>query len=288
MKSNTLIASLAALCIATAAVFGGCSKKNSPQPSKTDTIYAPQPDTTVNLTKGLLLYLPFSDNIADSSGNANPTQAVGGNVLTYDAHGYPNSAFGATGNGQEVVVSNNGSIKFDTAFALSFGLMVNTSNVQQAYLSLVDPATGYGPSILVGTTFYPGVPFLVDGINDITSGCSVYGSVNNVNIADTTNFAPIPGSWYNVVLVYHKGSSFTYVNGSLVGTRIGTGTEAQLCAASKFIVGGWWNGNELSFNGKLDNIRLYNRVLTPHEIAALASNYQVTSNSVKATPITAH
>jgi hypothetical protein len=32
-------------------------------------------------------------------------------------------------------------------------------------------------------------------------------------------------------------------------------------------------------NGKLDNVRLYNRVLTPHEIAALSSNYQVTSNS---------
>jgi hypothetical protein len=49
-------------------------------------------------------------------------------------------------------------------------------------------------------------------------------------------------------------------------------------------VGAWWVGDLESMNGKLDNIRLYNRVLTPHEIATLSSNYQVTSNSIKATP----
>src|ERR1700753_4486027 len=99
----------------------GCTKGTTPIPPPIhDTIYAPKPDTAVNLTKGLLLYLPFSGNIADSSGNGNPTTAVG-NVLGYDAHGYANSAFNATGAGERIYVTNNGSIKFDTAWTLSTG-----------------------------------------------------------------------------------------------------------------------------------------------------------------------
>src|SRR5579872_3504588 len=81
--------------------YYSCAKNSNLQP----------PDTTVNLTKGLLLYLPFSGSIADSSGNNNPTQAVG-SVLTYDTHGYANNAFGGTGNGERIYVTNNGSISF--------------------------------------------------------------------------------------------------------------------------------------------------------------------------------
>src|ERR1700722_3056912 len=51
--------------------------------TQTDTLYATKPDSTVNLTQGLLVYLNFSGNIMDSSGNNNLTTAVG-NVLTYD------------------------------------------------------------------------------------------------------------------------------------------------------------------------------------------------------------
>jgi hypothetical protein len=250
MKSKLLITITLGLFCGVFATFIGCTKNNPNPPindtvtvtkhdTTTDTLYAPKPDPTVNLTKGLLLYLPFSGNIADSSGNNNPTTATA-NVLTYDAHGYANSAFGATGNGEKVYVTNNGSIKFDTAFSLSFGFMVNVSGADQGYISMVDPVTGYGPTFLIGTTF-AGIPFLDDGVNDITSGCSVYGSISNINVADTTSFAPVAGSWYNAILIYHKGTIQTYINGTLIGTRIGTGTEAQLCPASQIVVGAWWN-----------------------------------------------
>lgn len=119
-------------------------------------------------------------------------------------------------------------------------------------------------------------------------GCSSYGAVNNVNVSDTTYWLPNPGSWYKAVVIYHKGTVSTYINGTLVSTKVGQGTEAELCPNSQVIVGDWWNGGSQPLNGKLDNIRLYNRVLTPHEIATLSTNFQVTSNSVKATPHTAH
>ncbi|HVV05477.1 MAG TPA: hypothetical protein VHC96_14700, partial [Puia sp.] len=44
--------------------FFGC-RKTTPEP--------PPPTDSVNLKSGLLLYLPFNGDFADSSGNNNPT-----------------------------------------------------------------------------------------------------------------------------------------------------------------------------------------------------------------------
>lgn len=269
--------SLSVAGIVAVALLGsiGCSKN---QDTVHDTIYATKPDTTVNLTKGLLVYLPFSGNIADSSGNNNPTRAVG-TVLTYDAHGYANSAFGATGNGERIYVTNNGSIKFDTAFSVSFGFTVNDSR-RSTFACFVNPANAYAPTFNIGITV-PNLPNFGFGTTDISVGCSSSGAINNINVTDTTNLIPAPGAWYNAVCIYHKGSAQTYINGKLAASLQGVGTLADLCPASQLIIGAWWDGDPQNMNGKIDNFRLYNRVLTPHEIAALSSSYQVTSNSVK-------
>jgi len=73
----------------------------------------------------------------------------------------------------------------------------------------------------------------------------------------------------------------TYVNGVLNSILAGPGSAALLCANSEVIIGGWWDGNVIGLNGKLDEIRLYNRVLTPHEITTLTQNFQVTSEEVQ-------
>lgn len=279
-------------CVVLFAFVISCTKNTNPTPPvhdtvtvikndttvKTDTLYATKPDSTVNLSKGLLVYLNFSGNIADSSGNNNPTRAVG-NVLTYDAHGYANNAFGATGNGEAIYVTNNGSIQFDTSYSISFGFMVNDSR-QEIFASMVDPANGYGPSFIIGTEPTNPTPSytMYMGAEDVTTGCGQVGITNNVSISDSTGFTPVAGSWYNYVAVYHTGTVKIYINGTLISTKVGQGTAADLCPNSQIIIGAWWNGQPLSMNGKMDNFRLYNRQLTPHEIAALSSSYQVTSN----------
>src|ERR1700722_20020237 len=97
----------AGVCAVTGIVYS-CSKSSTPAPPVHDTtvitkidtlVVPPPPDPTVNLNKGLLLYLPFNGNINDSSGNNNPTAEVGGTALTTDAHGYDNHAFGSNGTG---------------------------------------------------------------------------------------------------------------------------------------------------------------------------------------------
>jgi hypothetical protein len=158
--------------------------------------------------------------------------------------------------------------------------MVNDSSRQQYYLSMVDPVSGRGPGFVAGMCV-TAVHNVVVGTEDVTLGCSNYGTNDNIDVTDTTNLVPVPGSWYNLVAVYHKGSVQVYINGKLNSTRTGTGTAANFCPGSKIVIGAWWDGDPLSMNGKLDNIRLYNRVLTPHEIAALSANYQVTSTKAQ-------
>ncbi|MBS1661484.1 MAG: LamG domain-containing protein, partial [Bacteroidetes bacterium] len=119
------------------------------------------------------------------------------------------------------------------------------------------------------------------GTEDFTLGCNQAGRNDAYNLIDTTNFRPIPGAWYNVIMIYRKGGTWIYINGSLVYAKQGLGTKANLCPSGKLIIGAWWDGDPLHFKGKLDNIRLYNRVLTTNEIVKLASSYQITSNSVK-------
>jgi len=287
MNNTKNLSAAALLSIGALAFFLACTKNTTPTPPvhdtvtvvKNDTLYASAPDTTVRLTKGLLLYLPFSGNIADSSGNGNPTQAVGGSLLTYDAHGYANSAFGSDGNGARVLVSNNGSIKFDTAYSISLDFMVFSIS-RQGYLSMVDPLTGNGPSFMVGTNT-PNVANLDFGANDITAGCDNSGGSDPNKVNDTTGFVPQLNAWYNVICTYHKDTLQVFVNGSLISTKIGPGSQANLCPASQIVVGGWWNSDPISINGKLDEVRLYNRVLNSHEITQLARNFQITSEGQK-------
>ena len=256
--------------------------------TQTDTLYGTQPDSTVNLARGLLLYLPFSGSIADSSGNANPTAALNGASLTYDAHGYANSAFGGNGYNQVIQVTNNGSIQFDTALSVSLDFMTTDLSTRHAFLSMTDYAQGYGASFIFSTSI-PGNTSLFDvGMLDSSNGCDNYAANTNNPLTDTTAFVPAPGAWYNAIATYENGTLKVYVNGSLIGTKITSSSRLNLCPNASVIVGGWWSGDPIGIAGEVDNVRLYNRVLTPHEIAALSANYQITSNSVRAAPRTGH
>jgi hypothetical protein len=281
--------SLLAFC-----VFSACNKNNNPNPppvtdtvtiTKTDTITVPPaPDPTVNLTKGLLLYLPFNGNINDSSGNNNPTYAVG-DVLTYDAHGYVNSAFNGNGINNHVVVTNNGSIKFDTAFSVSFDFMttVPAAGTRQSLIAMVDTVDGFGPSFLASLSL-PGQSNLDFYVNDVTANCDLAGNspVNDPAAITDTLFVPQLNTWYNMIVLYSQGSITTFINGTQVDYKKRAGTAALLCPQSSIVIGGWWNGDLIPLNGKMDEVRLYDRTLTAHEIVALSQHYQVTSEKVQA------
>ncbi|MDO6431432.1 LamG domain-containing protein [Flavitalea sp. BT771] len=259
MKNATSVFFGLALLISLGTVFS-CKKDHNPPPSN------------VNLKKGLLLYLPFNGSFADSSGNNNPATTIGGATLTYDEHGYANSAFGATGNGEKVLITNNGSIKFDTAFTASFNFMVWDLR-NQIFVGLVEHSNAHGLAFDCGLNV-PGDEQFEFGAGDISNDCSKTVEQNPYNIADSTGFRVAPGSWYNVICEYHNGTITTYINGKFISSKTGAGRKALNCPNAQFIVGGWWQNDPQSINGKIDEVRFYNRVLTKEEITDLAKDFQ--------------
>jgi Concanavalin A-like lectin/glucanases superfamily len=240
-----------------------CKKSSSPSPTP--------PKSDINLKTGLLVYLPFDGNMADSSGNGNLTSAVGGAALTFDEHGNANSAFGGTGDGERLLITNNGSIKFDTAFSLSFDIMLRNAG-RFAFVNMVDNTTATAFSFGVGTTAIS--PYNVDfDVSDSLATCASALSISNL-AGDSSAFVPASESWYNLLTIFHKGTLQIYVNGRLISTKTEASSTVPICPNAKMIVGGWWDGDPTSINGKLDEVRLYNRVLNTDEIAELSKNFQ--------------
>jgi Concanavalin A-like lectin/glucanases superfamily len=233
----------------------------------------PPPPASTTLKNGLLLYLPFNGSIADSSGNNNPTviiDSAGGYALTTDEHGDPNSAWGSNGTGTYIQVTNNGSIKIDTAFSLSFNVMAYNNTERQAFVCFDNTANGNSPGIATGLTVPNYTNYFV-GVQDSTAGCGNPGSYVT-DVSDTTGFVPQSGVWYNIVNVYQQGTVWIYVNGQLMGSKTNPLNHAVLdCPLSTINIGYWWNLDNESLNGKIDEIRLYNRTLTVDEISALAN-----------------
>lgn len=268
VKSLALISFVLVLGVAVA-----CIKHVIPTP--------PPPGPSVTLKSGLLLYLPFNGNVADSSGNNNATAIIGtvdsagnpGVGLTTDAHGKASSAWGSDGTGTYIKVTNNGSIQFDSAFSLSFNFMVNVNNtIRQDFVSFVQTSNAYGPGFAAGLSI-PGMTNYCFGVDDSSAGCDNTNGGNPSNVGDTANFIPQTGVWYHMVNVYQQGTLYVYVNGQLIGGKTNLLNHiAQRCPEATINVGYWWDQDQLSLNGKIDEIRLYNRSLTIDEISSLANN----------------
>ena len=277
-------------------LFWACVKNSTPVPPVHDTVTVHKTDTliktdtlhktdtlfkgldTPNLKNGLLLYLPFNGSFADSSGNGNVVTTVGGAALDYDMHGYAQSAFNSTGSGARVFVTNNGSIKFDTSFTLSFDIMTR-SVLLQDIISMVQNTNGQGVTFVAG--ILGGANNIDLTVMDSTATCSDIITPGVNCLIDTAKITIQPQSWYNVVDIFHKGTTMIYVNGVLVATAHGANSTVPICASAKIIVGGWWDGDPTNLNGKLDEVRLYNRTLNNKEIAWLARNFQPGSTKVK-------
>lgn len=84
------------------------------------------------------------------------------------------------------------------------------------------------------------------------------------------NVAPVQGQWQHVAGVYDGATMKVYVNGVLAGTVSKTGNIAARTAAMQLNVARWAMnvGNFRTFNGNIDEPRVYNVALTQAEVAA--------------------
>lgn len=211
-------------------------------------------DTPGNITEGLVAYYPFNGNANDESGNGNHGTVIGNVQLTTDRHSNPNGAYRFYGQPLNYIsVPDNESLH----------LSVFTLNAW-VYTDASDYGSGY----------------LINKGRDINNGSYRLGvrSVGATNLYGGSNDAYMPevpetGVWHMITGTVEGDIISFYLDGVLIDERK---------LSNPFVYG---NSDPLTLGmhyysgvpsyyaypllGVLDEVRIYNRVLSPSEIKTL-------------------
>jgi hypothetical protein len=226
-----------------------------------------EPTCASNLRKGLLAYYPFNGNFKDASGNGHHANPKNGAYLTTDHQGKTNRSAGFDGDNDYLIVPGSAGLNADS-LSISFYVMVNSADRRNVTVSRINYETG--ESLIFG--IHESMPtdkrwnFGVTSVHDDCS--SMYGY--SPSLANYTKGSIQAGRWYNIIATFGKGVQQLYVDGVLQSSKKRSFQTAKKCSKADLLIGGWWKADIVSIDGKLDEVRLYNRVLNECEIAKLA------------------
>ena len=102
---------------------------------------------------------------------------------------------------------------------------------------------------------------------------------------DCTVTEPSEGVWHHAVATYDGSNMRVYVDGVLLNTCAATGAISTTATGIRI---GAFEGNGYAFNGNIDDVRIYNRVLLPNEVIALYGTGQVTRKNVSNNGLVGH
>jgi len=203
-------------------------------------------------TDSLVLYLPFNGNAIDESGNGNDG-TINGATLTEDRFGNPNSAYHFNGTSDYIEISDDNSLDLTTNFTISVWYKTDDPNqINQAILGKArnsNELTGYN------IIYHTSSDSIHMGLND---------NVSNIGIGvSRSNYSSY---WHHLVSV-STDSLLIYIDGKLIDVN---NISISLLNSNNSLFIGCENLHlGRYFNGNIDNIRLYKKVLTPCEVRAL-------------------
>ena len=204
----------------------------------------------VNLNNGLVAYYPFNGNVNDASGNNNNGFNYGA-TLTTDRFGNLNRAYAFNGTSNYIVTPINSG--FTTQISLCAWFKKSYNN--------------YGGIICSRTANYLA--------NDLTSDANgnaafhlsdgIAANQPNTGLGATTNVND--NNWHLITGTYNGNSLKIYVDGLLKNQVF----NVFNISINTFFNIGWDNlsGYYRYFNGKIDDVRIYNRAINDQEVSAL-------------------
>jgi hypothetical protein len=210
-------------------------------------------------TNGLVGWWPFNGNANDESGNGN-NLTNNGAQLTADRFGNTNQSF--LFNGTTDYLSRN---IFNGLTDCSMSFWVNMVNYPQNSNGSEFISNGNGNSNGFGIKYAYGV-----GASNIIT-LITYG--NNYNVTNS-NFNPSLNNWYHIVVNKVSNSYSIFINGQLNSNGNGI-TNSSI---GFFTIGAVKNSSTNIynfFNGKIDDIGIWNRALTQAEITDLFTSSSV-------------
>jgi hypothetical protein len=201
-------------------------------------------------TDGLVGWWPFNGNANDESGNGNDG-TVNGATLTEDRFGNAESAYELTEYSNNIIFTNNPQFDFSDTndITVTYWLKRTTGVILSVYKYVNGDATPSDFAIAAG---------LETSLNLIGNGTNVLP------------FAFEGNEWQHITAIFSADSnqSKVYLNGNLVlqGTLNVNNTNGPAPLAINYAYG---IDNYTRGLGKIDDLCIYNRALTPQEIQNL-------------------
>lgn len=240
-------------------------KKNCPTCEE-----CPAPECTdQDLAKGLMAYYPFNGNSNDESGNGNNATPNNGAHLAADMIGRPNKAAEFDGIDDYFLVPDNGKLN-SKSVTISFNVMVTDINRIHAMVNRVKFSNATAVTWGVGQSLASTNVFDFS-VNDPAESCGQVHAYNPSRILSSPE-QMIAGKWYSVICTYGDGKQVLYIDGVKRGEKETTFKELKQCVESNLVIGGWWSGGISSITGKIDEVRIYNRVVSQCEIDKLSAS----------------
>jgi len=207
------------------------------------------------LTNGLVAYYPFTGNANDASGSGNDG-IVNGAVLTNDRFGIASSAYGFSALGQGITTSQaNGFPTSTNDFTVSLWVRVTSNSTHQVFLSNQD---------------FEQFNIHIGPIQSSRTGIGF--QAGGTGAGYTTNILWSLGRWYNVQVVRAQNTNIMiYRDGVQLSQQTSNlGNDAPL--SQRILTFGYnptYSPVIQQLYGALDDIRIYNRALSPLELQDL-------------------
>ena len=210
--------------------------------------------TLTNSDSGLVAYYPFTGNAIDISGNNNHG-SVANTTLTEDRFGNLNSAYLYNGTNSRISVSNSISIIFSNSIAIS--VWVKLSSIQSS-----------GDRMILGKSNYINYTNYLIRIRP-----NGFIQWEYKGYYETTNPLMV-NEWYHLYVdaTGPNGSKRIFINGVQAPTNFRTSPGSFSTVSNPLSIGAaYYVAPSYSefFHGIIDDIRIYNRVLSNSEIQAL-------------------
>lgn len=217
-------------------------------------------EQSIDLDDGLILHYTFEGNADDMSGNNHHGITYGNLELTSDKNGVENNAYVFDGVDDYINSSSTFDLKKRTLSVwlnpYSIEGAGGSSDNKKKHIAISQDDFKLKNGILRIEIDNGVLKLFAGGV----SGTYSYDKVKN-------------NTWYHIVLIRNNDETEYYLNGDLFFVGVADEQGSSFKPNKEFIVGAGRSKDNQFFIGKIDNIRLYNKVLTPEQITKLYKEY---------------
>lgn len=228
-------------------------------------------------TNGLVAYYPLNNNATDASGHGN-NGTLYGPTATVDRDSKENNAYQFNGSSNYILIGNPVPASLQIQNEITLSAWIYATNYQNSYLGMIvgsqcDNCSASGISIFLdGRSNFDGLSLLPGHIHFQIGNGSWHAS-------NTTTQVPL-NQWVHIVATRKKNETAKiYYNGVSQPLTTVSWNGSISYNGNYIAIGRQKDYSDRFFNGKIDEVRIYNRALSETEVKALYQDMVVAVSS---------